>query len=146
MIKIIKLYDLLLEISKTEILEYLNNLNLKEYPVMKKRIETKFETFIHNSTFIGDKDLVISSINENPETQYYIELNNIDISDESYFIYNYCGHSDDWMIYEFKDLKEVEKYLLEEYDNMFVTYLFVFKNLKRLKYKIKDNKVIWESN
>ena len=145
MIKIIKLYDLLLEIFKAEILEYLNDLNLKEYPVMKKRIETKFETFIHNSTFIGDEDLVISSINENPETQYYIGLNNIDISDKSYFIYNYCGHSD-WMIHEFKDLKEAEKYLTEESHNMFTTYLFVFKNLKRLKYEIKDNKIIWENN
>ena len=146
MIDIIKLYDLLLEIFKTEVLEYLNNFNLEEYPVMKKRIETRFEAFIHNSTFIGDEDLVISSINENPETQYYIGLNNIDISNKSYFIYNYCGHSDNWMIHEFKSLKEAEKYLLEEYDNMFVTYLFVFKNLKRLKYEIKDNKVIWESN
>lgn len=110
---------------------------------MDKKIETRFKTIINNSIFIEDKNLIISDINRNPDTDCCIGVDNIDINKESYFIYNYCGHSDDWIIQEFKDLKEAEKYLLEEYNNMFVTYLFVFKNLKRLNYEIKNSKVIW---
>lgn len=72
-----------------------------------------------------------------------MRLENLDIDKDSYFIYDYCGHSDDWIISEVKDIKDVEEYLLEEHDSLFTTYLFVFKNLKRLKYKVKDNKIIW---
>ena len=142
----VKLYDLISEIFKEEVSEYLNNLNLKYFSNIDKRVKTRTQTFVRNSIFIENKNLVISSINKNPELECYPELSNIDISDKSYFIYNYCGHSDDWILHEFKDLKEAEQYLLEESDNMFTTYLFVFKNLRRLKYEIKDNKIVWGNN
>ena len=142
----VKLYDLISEIFKEEVSEYLNNLNLKDFPNMNKRDETRTQTFIRNSIFIENKNLLISSINKNLEVECFPELSNIDISDKSYFIYNYCGHSDDWILHEFKDLKEAEQYLLEESDNIFTTYLFAFKNLRRLKYEIKDNKIVWGNN
>lgn len=139
----IKLHDLILQIFKEEILEYLNNFNLKDYPYMSKRIETRFKTFISESLIIDTNNLIISSRREVIDSLDVVELENLDISEESYFVYNYCGHSDDWIIHEFTALKETEEYLLEESDNIFTTYLFVFKNLKRLKYKINDSSILW---
>lgn len=143
MVNIIKLYDLILEILKEEILERLNRFNTGGYPDVNKRIETEFKTYINNSVFIGDKNLIISSINENSETHYCIGINNMDISEKSYYIYNYCGHSNDWIIHEFKSLEKAEEYLLKEFDNIFTTSLLVFKNLKRIKYEVKGREVVW---
>lgn len=143
---IIKLYDLLLEAFKTEVLEYLNNFNLVDYPYMSKIIENKFDKFITNSSIYQKDNLIICANNNIDNISSTEKLPNLDISKNSYFVFNYCGHSDDWIIHEFKNLKDVDNYILEEYNNIFTTYLFVFIGLKRINYIIKENSIIWLYN
>lgn len=70
------------------------------------------------------------------------EVTKVKLKKDNYkfLIYDVTGHNGEWQIIEFKNLKDVEEYVLNPGGilNMFTTDMIVLENLKVKKYRIYE--------
>ena len=126
-----KLYELFLKIAKSQSKGINNN------------IDIVYNELIRN-TYLYSKQPLIVSGREEYSDKYKYKIKNIELNKDSWYTYDYCGHSNDWIITEHKELTSVKKYILEQSNNMFTTELFIFKGLEEFSYIIANNTVILE--
>lgn len=67
------------------------------------------------------------------------------VSNEAYYVFDYCGHSSEWQINEYSNIKDVETYLLSPagITNMFTTKVIVCNNGSIKEFDIVESKVHW---
>lgn len=72
-------------------------------------------------------------------------LESVLVSNDTYYVFDYCDHSSEYQINEYSNIKDVETYLLSPggATNMFTTKVIVYKNGSIKEFDIVESKVHW---
>lgn len=78
----------------------------------------------------------------------YLKVNSLKsqlVRNEVYYVFDYCGHSSEYQINEYSNIKDVETYLLSPagITNMFTTKVIVCNNGSIKEFDIVESKVHW---
>lgn len=73
-------------------------------------------------------------------------LESVLVSNDTYYVFDYCGHNSEWQINEYSNIKDVETYLLSPggVTNMFTTKVIVYNNGGIQEFDIVESKVHWK--
>lgn len=73
-------------------------------------------------------------------------LESVLVNNDTYYVFDYCGHNSEWQINEYSNIKDVETYLLSPggVTNMFTTKVIVYHNGGIQEFDIVESKVHWK--